>query len=192
MNGDASANLILEFWFGQDRPYGARRSLWFSKQPGIDAEVGRRFSAHYQRAVAGELDAWRDSAEGCLALVLLLDQFPRNMFRGTPRAFAADPLARKVAGHGICRGFDQALPPVQRMFFYLPFEHSENLPDQERAVALTAPFKDISGMADVHEYALRHRDVIARFGRFPHRNAILGRACTPEEEEFLKQPGSRF
>lgn len=192
MNRDVSANLILEFWFGQDQPYGARRSFWFSKQPGIDAEVRRCFSAHYQWAMAGDLNVWRDSVEGCLALVLLLDQFPRNMFRGTPQAFAADRLARKVAGHGISRGFDQAPPPVQRMFFYLPFEHSENLPDQERAVALTASFKDISGMADVHEYALRHRDVIARFGRFPHRNAILGRESTPEEMEFLKRRGSSF
>lgn len=192
MNRDVSANLILEFWFGQDQLHGARRSFWFSKQPGIDAEVRQRFSADYQWAMAGKLNVWRDSVEGCLALVLLLDQFPRNMFRGTPQAFAADPLVRKVAGHGISRGFDQTLPPVQRMFFYLPFEHSENLPDQERAVALTAPFQDIPGMADVHQYALRHRDVIARFGRFPHRNAILGRESTPEEMEFLKRRGSSF
>ena len=129
-----------------------------------------------------------DSARGCLALIVLLDQFSRNMFRGTARAFAADAKALSVACAALDRGFDQEAPAVLRSFFYLPFEHSEVLADQERSVALFEALGDADGL----DYAIRHHDIIARFGRFPHRNELLGRENTPEESTFLTQPGSRF
>ncbi len=188
----SDADAILMFWLGPHPRYAERRKLWFGKDPALDAELGRRFEAHWRRAAAGELDHWKANADGALALTILLDQFPRNMFRDTPDAFATDGRAREVAARAIARGFDQAVPPVKRFFFYLPFEHSEDLADQERSVALTAQFRDDAELADVYDYAVRHRDVIARFGRFPHRNAILGRPSTDAEVEFLRQPGSRF
>lgn len=188
MSADAAE--ILDFWFGPVP--GARRRQWFASDPDFDRAIRERFFEDYQDACRGALEAWLTVPESCLALVLLLDQLPRNMFRGTPAAFAADGRALAAARHAVGQGFDAGMPPERRMFYYLPFEHSEDLEDQRRCVALTEPFRDLSGFEDIHDYALRHLRVIERFGRFPHRNAILGRENTPEEEEFLKQPGSSF
>lgn len=180
---------VLQFWFGETLE---RREAWFKKDPAFDAEIRSRFLSQYEQAALGELGDWMNAAESSLALVIVLDQFPRNMFRGTPRSFATDAKALQVAQCAIAQGFDQHLPPMQRFFFYLPLEHSENLDDQNESVRLYEPFRDIPELADTYDYAIRHRDVIARFGRFPHRNLILNRPSTPEELEFLKQPGSSF
>ena len=146
--------------------------------------IRSRFLATYEAAAARTL-AWDDSAEGALALLIVLDQFPRNMFRGSARAFAADPLAREVATRAIARGFDQQVAVAERSFFYLPFEHSEVLADQERCIALNRASHD----ADALKWAEIHADIIRRFGRFPHRNAVLGRATTAEEQAFLDGGG---
>lgn len=189
-------NQILEFWFGRrqanETEYGKRRAIWFSKNPEFDQKIQTRFRADYEQAAAGKLDHWRESPQGCLALTLLLDQFPRNMFRGDPQTFATDSQALSVAQHAITQGFDQQLLPIQRWFIYLPFEHSENLEHQNQAVALFRQLGDDPDSLNVLDYAIRHRAVIERFGRFPHRNKVLGRPSTPEEVEFLKQPGSSF
>lgn len=186
----ALAAEILDFWFGPQP--GARRRSWFAGDPDFDREIRARFLDDHRRGRAGELDGWLAQPESCLALVVLLDQFPRNMFRGTPEAFAADARALAAARHAVEQGHDAGMPPERRMFFYLPFEHSESLNDQLRCVALTEPFRGLPGFEDIHDYALRHLRVIERFGRFPHRNVVLGRESTPEELEFLKQPGSSF
>lgn len=188
---------ILGFWFGsgsQDTgaESGKRRAIWFKQDIKFDQTIQTRFKQDYEQVAAGKLDHWKASPQGCLALVLLLDQFPRNMFRGDPQAFATGSQALSVAQHAIAQSFDQQLLPVQRWFIYLPFEHSENLEHQHRAVELFRQLGDDPDSLDVLSYAIRHRDVIQRFGRFPHRNKILGRATTPEEAEFLKQPGSSF
>lgn len=185
---------ILDFWFGRpdESDYGKQRSFWFSKKLEFDQEVQNRYSRDYEKAVAGQLDHWRDAPRSCLALILLLDQFPRNMFRGTAKAFASDPQALSVAQHAVANGFDQELLTVQRWFVYLPFEHSENLADQRQCTKLFASLSDDPDSISTIDYAVHHRSVIERFGRFPHRNKILGRATTPEEAEFLKQPGSSF
>jgi uncharacterized protein (DUF924 family) len=169
---------VVRFW----REAGPDR--WFAKDDGFD----QRFRAHclalHEAAARGDLDAWRATAEGALALVLLLDQFPRNCFRGTARMFATDDLARTVASDAVEAGHDMAVEPALRVFFYLPFEHSESLEDQDRAVALMAPLDERT-----RSFAEIHRNIIRRFGRFPHRNAILGRATTPEEQHFLDEGG---
>ncbi|PSB33874.1 DUF924 family protein [Chlorogloea sp. CCALA 695] len=185
---------ILDFWFGtpESEDYGKERSFWFTKNPEFDRELGDRFLLDYEQAAGGELDYLQDSPLGCLTLVLLLDQFGRNMFRGTPKSFATDAKALFVAQGAVERGCDRALLPVQRWFIYLPFEHSENLADQEQCVELFATLSNHPASANTIEYALRHKAVIERFGRFPHRNKILGRVNTPAEVEFLKQPGSSF
>jgi uncharacterized protein (DUF924 family) len=190
----ARAAAILAFWFGDagDADCGKRRKAWFSKSPEFDSAIGERFLEDYRLARAGGLDDWRDSPETCLALILLLDQFPRNMFRGTPEAFAADVQALALARHAVERGFDRMLPPEQRMFVYLPFEHSESIADQRRCVELMQGLRGAPGLEDVSDFAQRHLRVIERFGRFPHRNAIQGRESSPEEIEFLRGPGSRF
>lgn len=187
-------NEILDFWFGQpdDVSYGKQRSFWFRKKPEEDQKIQAQFRNDYEQAIVGQLDYWKNSPRSCLALILLLDQFPRNMFRGTERAFAADPQALSAAQHAVANGFDQELLTVQRWFIYLPFEHSESLPDQCQSVELFATLSDDPDSAVTINYAQRHRSVIERFGRFPHRNQILGRETTPEEAEFLKQPGSSF
>lgn len=169
---------ILGFWFA---PGAAEK--WFEPPPDFDAEITRRFGARYEEAAKDVLGPWEDHADGALALVILLDQFPRNMFRGSARAFAADALALGVAGRAVERGFDLAVPIERRVFFYLPFEHSEDIGDQRRSCVLTGERCDIGVYLD---YAERHRAVIERFGRFPHRNAVLGRASTPEEIEYLE------
>lgn len=192
-----TAETILDFWF--DRPGFAAagqplrpRPEWFEKNEAFDALIRDRFEDAVEAALAGGLADWEAQAESALALIILLDQFTRNIYRGTPKAFAGDERARAVAHKAIGRGLDIKVQPVMRQFFYLPFEHSELTTDQDLAVLLfTALEKELPGY-DLLLWAERHRDIIARFGRFPHRNAILGRDNTPEEIEFLKQPGSSF
>jgi len=187
---------VLDFWFGA--PGGALegrpRREWFVKKDAFDAAIRERFGAALEHALAGGLREWdQEGARGVLARILVLDQFTRNAFRNTPRSFAGDALALAAARQLVDTGADQALPPLQRSFVYMPFEHAEDAAMQERAVALFAALATgHPGFDETLDYARRHRDVIARFGRFPHRNAILGRASTPEEEAFLRQPGSRF
>lgn len=158
---------------------------WFQPDPAFDAQIRARFLETYEAGLRGELDHWERSAYGALALVLLFDQFPRNMFRGTPQAFATDDRAREIAERAIAAGRDRAVDKEVHTFFYLPFMHSERLEDQERCVALMAK----SGSQENIKYAEIHRDAIARFGRFPHRNAILGRESTPEEIAYLQSGG---
>lgn len=181
---------VLRVWFGEPDARGevGFRREWFTVDPAFDRAIGDRFGAAMRRAIAGELDAMAEDAHGALALILLLDQLPRNVCRGTAAAFAGDERARVIADRAIARGSDRTLPTLMRLFFYLPFEHSEHLADQDRACQL------IGGLGDpgVFAYADRHRAVIRRFGRFPHRNAALGRTSTPEEEAFLAEPGSSF
>ena len=174
---DRSAT-VLAFW------RAAGPDKWFTKDAAFDADIRAKFLATYEAAAAGAL-AWDDGPEGALALVIALDQFPRNMFRDSAQAFAADPLARTVASRAIARGFDQEIAVAERSFFYLPFEHSEALADQERCVALNRA----SGDADALKWAELHADVIRRFGRFPHRNGVLGRITAPEEQAFLDAGG---
>ena len=188
---------ILNFWFGdrQDRSseYGQMRKVWFKKDPVFDEIIRTRFQTDYERAAAEQLTNWRQTPKSALALILLLDQFPRNLFRGDPRSFATDAQALTAAQGAIAQKFDQQLLPVERLFLYLPFEHSENLDHQNQSVNWVNQLVDqYPGMESSLEYAVRHQDIIARFGRFPHRNPILGRAMTTEEVEFLKQRGSRF
>ena len=174
---------ILDFWFAE-----GREKQWFVRSDAFDEEVRAVLGRWHQRAKKGELDAWRESARGILALVLLLDQVPRHLHRGSPDAYACDPQARELTRAAIAKGLDQQLTKQQRQFLYLPLEHSEDLADQEEAVALITPLGD----AEATRYALIHRDIIARFGRFPHRNKSLGRHTTPAEEAFLKEPDSSF
>jgi uncharacterized protein (DUF924 family) len=174
-----SAADVLAFWLA------AGHERWFAHDEAFDTAIRDRFAAIYKAAAAGLLSSWENSPEGALALVIALDQFPRNMFRGTARSFTSDPLAHAVAERAIARGFDQKVAMPGRVFFYLPFEHSEALADQERSVALIGA----TGNADLLKWAELHADIIRRFGRFPHRNALLGRASTPEEQTFLDAGG---
>lgn len=181
---------VLNFWFGApDSPaFGSYREAWFTVDPAFDQAVRERFLDDHRRAADGALDGLAATAKGALALVVMLDQFPRNMFRGTAAAFATDPKALAIADAALARVLDRTLRPVQRLFLYLPFEHSERLADQERSVVLFEALGD----AKLLDVAVRHRDIIRRFGRFPHRNKALGRASTPEEAAFLAEPGSSF
>jgi uncharacterized protein (DUF924 family) len=173
----SSAASVLDFWFS------ARvRPLWFKSTPEFDAEVRQRFADTWQAAQRGELDLWEDSASGVLALVIVLDQFPLNMYRGRPEGFATEAAARDVARRGIARGFDGALDNSRRGFLYLPFMHSEQLGDQEYSVQLFAQ----PGMEDALKWAQHHRDIVQRFGRFPHRNALLGRISSAAEIAYLE------
>jgi uncharacterized protein (DUF924 family) len=181
---------VLGFWFGSGAEYGQRHKHWFEKDAAFDAEIRSRFLSLYERLASG--NQWLDAARPCLARILVLDQFPRNMFRGTPRAFASDSLALAAARHAVAERYDAGLVLVERVFVYLPFEHSEALADQEQACRLCEPLAAYPETADTLRYAIAHRDIIRRFGRFPHRNAILGRDSTVEELEFLQQPGSSF
>lgn len=186
---------VLDFWFGRpdDAGYGGKREIWFEKNDDFDAEIRDRFMTDWEAAEAGQLDSMQRTARGALALVIVLDQFPRNIFRGEARAFATDAQAREVAGAAIACGFDKALTPVERRFFYLPFEHGENLADQARCARYMREHLPPDAERDHSiEYARRHRVVIERFGRFPHRNAALGRPSTPEEIAFLDEPNSSF
>lgn len=176
----ATPDAILAFW------RGAGRDRWYKRDDGFDAAVRERFHATWQAAFAGELSAWEAHDDGALALVIVLDQFPRNMFRGDAMTFCSDALAREVAGRAIDRGVDARIDPLLREFLYLPFEHSEHLADQERCVAL---FRQNSTHPENLKYAEDHADIIRRFGRFPHRNRILGRDMTAEEQAFLDAGG---
>lgn len=180
---------VLDFWFG---PRAAARAEWFRKDPRFDEEIRRRFGELHGRAARRELEPWRREARPMLALIVVLDQFSRNLHRNDPRAFAQDAYALECAKQAVARHDDLALRPVERQFVYLPFEHSEDLADQERGVELMRALDAFEETRGVSEWALKHRDIVARFGRFPHRNAALGRASTPEEVAFLATPGSGF
>ncbi len=186
---------ILDFWFlPADHPdQGKPRREWFRKDAAFDDLIRVEFGATIEAALADGLQEWRGSAAGSLALILVLDQFTRNVFRDSPRAFSGDDLALAAAEQMLARVLDLALPPLQRWFVYMPFEHAEDLTAQEKSVALFAILaEENEGYGDVLDYARHHRDIVARFGRFPHRNALLSRVSTPEEVAFLQQPGSSF
>lgn len=177
---------VIDFWCGipGSPERDTFREIWFrASTPEFDARIRDAFLATHERAVAGNFDGSMDGVDGCFALLLLFDQFPRNMFRGTARAFATDAKARAVADHAIARGFDKQVSDVYRVFFYLPYEHSESLADQERGLELMRA----TGNQGTVDAALDHIEVIKRFGRFPHRNAALGRVSTPDEIEYLKE-----
>jgi uncharacterized protein (DUF924 family) len=182
------SSAILDFWFEGDP--SERRKKWFEKNPEFDAECAR-FTDWIRDARIGRYDGWATTPKGGLALIILLDQLSRNVFRGLAEAFAADPHAHRIARRMIEAGFDVELTAVERMFVYLPFEHAENMDDQNESVRLFESLRDTAG-ADTIDYAHRHRDVIREFGRFPHRNAALGRSNTAAEEAWLAQPGSSF
>ena len=185
----SSPREILQFWFS-DRA----RKLQFEKDKAFDEEIRARFGALVHEAQMGAFDGWRASPDGTLALLILLDQFGRNIYRGQAKAFLGDARAREVAAEAIARGFDQRYPFPDRVFFYLPFEHCETLANQDRYLALmegcVREFGEVA--AEYLDYAHRHRNIITRFGRFPHRNDALGRETTEEEAEFLKGPNSSF
>jgi uncharacterized protein (DUF924 family) len=193
---------VLAFWFGPPGSAteiaGRQRKLWFGKSPENDRAVIERFAATLAAATAGRLDHWARTPRGRLALVIVLDQFPHHIHRDQPQAFATDPQSLALSLDALAAGEDQQLAPIERVFLYLPLEHAESLELQERSVSL---YEQLAHQAAADEralfdgfldYACKHRDVVARFGRFPHRNEILGRPSTPDELEFLKQPGSRF
>lgn len=195
MNTPAIAQSILDFWFlPQDTAgYGLARSIWFTKDPNFDAQIRTQFGTWVEQALAGALSEWEAAPESALALILLLDQFTRNIYRDTPLAFAGDSRALRLAQNMVEAGMDRALLTVQRAFVYLPFEHAEDSAMQARSVAL---FKRLQQETGGHllelDYAVQHQKIIARFQRFPHRNAILSRISTPEEQVFLAQPNSGF
>lgn len=188
-----AAQDVLDFWFDP-----AHVKKWFATDPAFDAAIRDRFGALCEAANAGRLAAWEQAPDSALALVIALDQFPRNAWRKTPRAFGCDAMARAVAARAIERGFDKQVPLARRHFFYLPLEHSEDLADQERCLRLFTEWTEAhpdearDRAREQLRYVDRHKEIIERFGRFPHRNAILGRPSTPEEEAFLKEPMSAF
>ncbi|MBK3734605.1 uncharacterized protein (DUF924 family) [Azospirillum brasilense] len=181
---DSLIDEIVDFWFDE-----ATKPYWFRQSDSFDRAVRDTLLPHHEAAAAGRYDHWLEDVDGCLALCVLLDQVPRNVFRGSPRAFATDGKALAVARHVVEQGYDLECSGDERIFLYLPFEHQEDMDCQDLSCTL---FRERVGDPEVVDYAERHRAVIARFGRFPHRNAALGRATTPEEEAFLKEPGSSF
>lgn len=185
---------VLDFWFGtpDSSERGRPRSCWFEKSEAFDQLVRTNFAGLYRRAAAGELAQWQRTPLAALALAVLLDQFPRNMFRGTAQAYASDGRALGTARLIVERGFDTVLRPVERWFVYLPFEHAEDIAVQRRSIALFRALESDPDSAGTVDYAHKHYTIIARFGRFPHRNEVLGRRSTPEESLFLLQPGSGF
>jgi uncharacterized protein (DUF924 family) len=194
---------IREYWFGTDLEDAAvtarqRARLWWSKDPAVDNEIRRRFESCVISAGSGELDDWASNPQDRLALILLTDQFPRSIYRDSAKSFAFDSKSLSLAQTGIDAGFDVALRLLEKVFLYLPLEHSESLADQDRSVSLFQKLVDDAGpnekptFAEYLDFAVRHRDIISRFGRFPHRNEALGRISTPEELSFLQQPGSGF
>ncbi|KWF01251.1 DUF924 family protein [Burkholderia pseudomultivorans] len=192
---DPQAREILDFWFGapDSAEFGHSRKVWFSGGAAFDALLRARYGALLDAACDGACDHWAESPLGVLALIVVLDQFSRNIHRGTPRAFAADPKALALARRIVAAGWDAQLPSGHhRAFAYLPFEHDESAASQREAVRLCAAIRAEAGCEGYHDFALRHAAVIERFGRFPHRNAILGRASTDDEAAFLREPGSSF
>ena len=185
--------IILDFWFGAPGSlgYGDERSEWFRKDPAFDEAIRLRFEGAVETALAGGFVEWTDD-RGTLARVLLLDQFTRNIYRESPRAFAGDALALRLAREAVERGADRSLISVERWFLYMPFEHAEDLLAQKAGVELFARLGEQTGLVGQLQWAKRHAEIIRRFGRFPHRNAILGRASTPDELAFLSTPGSGF
>lgn len=187
---------VLAFWFGApgSPEHGTVREHWFAKRDAFDEQVRRRFLQTVETAERGGLADWDDASVPwrTLALLIVCDQFPRNLFRGQARAFGLDERARSVARAMVDRGDDLRLAPLERWFVYLPFEHSESLPDQRESLRLFAQLRDDPLAGGGWDWAVRHAEVIERFGRFPHRNAALGRTSTPDEDDFLRQPGSRF
>lgn len=175
---------ILDFWFSEQS-----RPLWFTRDDAFDRTIAEHFQQDYRRVADGDLSAFPPTPEGALALVILLDQFPRNMFRGDARSFATDAAARATAEGAIKAGFDTGLTGEQRQFLYMPFMHSEDLEDQKHCVRLFMTRGDSGSALD---FAVRHLRIVERFGRFPHRNAVLGRESTAEERAFLEEPGSSF
>lgn len=190
---------ILNFWFGEDSedPF-QNQSRWWKKDPDFDREIRERFGADLKKAVDGEFNSWMETAEGGLALIILLDQFSRNMFRGKPESFMQDNQALEIVQYLIEQGLDQELSPVQRWFLYMPMMHSEDPEIHKKSLTLyktlwqSGPPKLKKALKSAFNYAEKHAAIVFRFGRYPHRNAILGRKSTPEEEEFLTQPGSSF
>ncbi len=184
---------VLDFWFGPqgDPDFGKTRTLWFTKSDATDELLRDRFGSTVEAALSGGLDAWALTPPGALASILVLDQFTRNIYRDTPRSFAGDGQALRLASNLVDRNHDRLLAPVERWFAYMPFEHSEFLNDQLESVRL---FQQLAqeGLQEPLAWAIKHCEVIERFGRFPHRNSILGRESTAEETEFLKEQGSRF
>lgn len=193
---------VLRFWLGahplDEQAMQRVQAQWFQKNDAFDAEMRERFLPTIESALAGGLADWSDTAEGWLARLIVLDQFTRNTFRGNPKSFAGDPLALALAEQGIAAGLDQQLPPMARIFCYLPLEHSEDQRMQQRSVALFQALADAPGaqpepfFASTLDFAHKHLDLIERYGRFPHRNPILGRTSTPEELDYLSQPGAGF
>lgn len=179
----AEAREVIDYWFVETEP-----EKWFQKDEAFDETVRVRFLDTYRRAAAGQCDGWRKSPHGCLALIITLDQFPRNLFRGDARAFDTDTAARAVLRHALENGFDQSLSTDERRFLYMPLQHSEDAADQALSITLNGAVGD----PDLLKWAEAHKRIIDRFGRFPHRNEILGRHSTPEELDFLSQPGSSF
>lgn len=193
------AQAVLAFWFGKpgDPDYGRYHKAWFIKNADFDDQIRQQFLTDTKKAAAGEYASWLATPDTAVALLLLLDQFPRNLYRGSALSFATDEHALKVAQHLVETGADKSLPPFYRFFIYLPFEHSETIAHQNRCVelmrALVQAKPELSEeLKNGLDYATRHQEVIERFGRFPHRNEILGRQSTPAEKAFLEQPGSRF
>lgn len=192
---ERAAHDVIEFWFGPPGDPGrdAPRKQWFEKNDAFDAQIRQRFGALVERAIAGELQAWSAEPGSALAEVIVLDQFPRNVFRGTARAFAGDARALAAARALVAEGIDRTLPGVQRQFVYLPFEHAEDRAAQDESMRLFAQLeRDAPAVGELLLWAQRHHGIVARFGRFPHRNAALGRTSTPEEVAFLQQPFSSF
>jgi uncharacterized protein (DUF924 family) len=197
-----TANTIREFWFGlnpDDLIVAQTQSkLWWNKNPDVDAQIRNRFEPDVVKAANRELDDWLETPQNRLALIILTDQFPRNIYRNTSQAFAFDSLARSWCKAGIQTGSHELLRPIERIFFYLPLEHSESIEDQELSVSLVRSLANSvepnyrSTFESFIGFAIRHRDIIARFGRFPHRNQILGRESSPAELAFLQEPGSSF
>jgi uncharacterized protein (DUF924 family) len=198
----STPDAVLEFWFPTDN--ARANALWWGKNPQLDAEIRDRFGATLAAAKAGQLDDWAATARGRVALIIVLDQLSRNIHRGDPQTYDADEQARALTLEGVALGHDRELPAIQRLFFYMPLEHSEQLEHQERCLELVRGLADdVAAEPGVDaarrdrfvgfiDFAIRHRDIVARFGRFPHRNALLGRSSTAEELEFLEQPGSGF
>jgi uncharacterized protein (DUF924 family) len=184
------AKALLDAWFGQPGDPGREqpREIWFKSAPDFDAALQESFLEDYEAAAAGALASWEATPEGALAVVLLLDQIPRNIFRGSPRAYAADAQARAVADRAVAKGFDQRVPPAWRLFFYMPFHHSENIDDQRRSRALFEALpRNPDRQGSLRRYGRPYIEIIERFGRFPHRNEVLGRVSTPEEIAFLAE-----
>lgn len=186
---------VLDFWFRApgEAEYHRPREVWFRKDDAFDAQIRSRFGGLIEQALAGQLESWALHPASAVAQIVVLDQFTRNSFRGTARAFAGDARALAAAQALVASGADRAMPGVRRQFVYLPFEHSEDLAMQDESMRLfTELGRDEPALADLATWADKHRVIVARFGRFPHRNDALGRASTAEEIEFLKQPGSGF